>query len=278
MLIGKRKKKRKMAHAGLAPCAPVVFGAEWSRGAFGSVHVVETPAGRVAVKRVPDPVGHVNRELDTCVRLASDPHPNVVQLLGYWTDHDTLYLMMEFVPETLRGVLDRLAGEHLRMKAQRMTVLMEQLARALDHLERIGLMHRDVKPENVLVDVLANRLVLADFGSAKFVEHGAPSVTYVCTRFYRAPELILDRGVYGTSVDVWAFGCVLAEVAYGGPLFTGDTQVEVLSRIIRIRGMVTVDDIAHMPTHRPETIDLSGVGCTAAARPWSKVLASTRSA
>jgi serine/threonine protein kinase len=254
----------------------VALGAEWSRGAFGSVHVVDTPTGRVAVKRVPELAGHANRELETCARLASDPHPNVVQLLGYWTGHDgpttTLYLVMEFVPETLCGVLERLAGEHMRMKARRMAALMGQLARALAHLECLGLMHRDVKPENVLVDVLANRLVLADFGSAKFAEPGQSHVTYVCTRFYRAPELILDRDGYGTSVDVWAFGCVLAEVAYGGPLFTGDTQVDVMSRIIRIRGMVTVDDIAHMPTHRPEAIDLSGVR-SAAARPWSKVFA-----
>jgi serine/threonine protein kinase len=163
-------------------------------------------------------------------------------------------------------------GEHLRMKTCRMTALMVQLARALDHLERIGLMHRDLKPENLLVDLPANRLVLADFGSAKFVERGQPNVTYVCTRFYRAPELILGRCAYGTSVDVWSFGCVLAELAFGGPLFTGDTQVDVMSRIIRIRGMVTVDDIAHMPTHRPEPIDLSGVGCTA-AKPWSRVFA-----
>ena len=97
---------------GLVRCAPVVLGAdsEWSRGAFGSVHVVDAPAGRVAVKRVPELAGHVNRELETCMRLASDPHPNVVQLLGYWTEDDdeerkrTLYLVMEFVPETLRSV------------------------------------------------------------------------------------------------------------------------------------------------------------------------------
>ena len=75
----------------LSPCAPLVLGDEWARGAFGSVFVVDAPhyhgtARKIAVKRVPDPIGHVNRELETCVRLARDPHPNIVQMLGYWTE------------------------------------------------------------------------------------------------------------------------------------------------------------------------------------------------
>lgn len=309
---------------GLERCAPVALGEEWARGAFGSVHVVDTPSaptGRIAVKRVAETPGHVNRELETCIRLALDPHAGIVRVLGYWTEQaeqaeqqertlralpvvdaepeplerperpegpetlQTLYLVMEFFPETLRGVLDRLAESSMRMKTGRMTSLMGQLARALGHLEKLGLIHRDMKPDNVLVDVQTDRLVLCDFGSAKFAERGsgsAPSATYVCTRFYRSPELILGRDLYSTSVDIWSFGCIVAEFAYGGPLFTGDTQVEVMSRIIWIRGMVTVDDIAHMPTSVPESIesleslslglDALGAGVQqTAARPWSKV-------
>jgi serine/threonine protein kinase len=310
---------------GLERCAPVALGVEWARGAFGSVHVVDTPSaptGRIAVKRVADTPGHVNRELETCIRLALDPHAGIVRVLGYWTEKaekqertlralpvvdaepeplerpgrperperpetlQTLYLVMEFFPETLRGVLDRLAESSMRMKTGRMASLMGQLASALGHLEKLGLMHRDLKPDNALVDVQTNRLVLCDFGSAKFVERGCgskPSATYVCTRFYRSPELILGRDLYSTSVDIWSFGCILAEFAYGGPLFTGDTQVEVMSRIIWIRGMVTVEDIAHMPTSVPEPLEslepleplcLGALGWSmqqTAAKPWSKV-------
>jgi serine/threonine protein kinase len=77
--------------------------------------------------------------------------------------------------------------------------------------------------------------------------------------------------MYSTSIDIWSFGCILAEFAYGGPLFTGDTQIEVLTRIIRIRGMVTVDDIAHMPTHFSENIDLSGIGKISEYKQWLKI-------
>jgi serine/threonine protein kinase len=253
----------------LEPCAPLALGAEYSRGAFGSVHAVDTPGGVVAVKRVPEVPGHVNRELETCVRLASEPHPNIVRMLGYWLEGTkTLFLVMEFVPETLGAVLARLEASAMRMRTDRMSALVAQLAGALAHLERIGLVHRDVKPDNVLVDVRGNRLVLADFGSAKFVEPGAPSATYVCTRYYRAPELILDRDLYSTSVDIWAFGCVLGEFARGCPLFRGDTQVDVLASIVRVRGMVTADDIAHMPTSRAGAYEMPGARAPA---PWSKV-------
>ena len=246
----------------------VILGDEFASGSFGKVYVVDTPTGRIAVKSVPELEGHMNREFETCKVLASENHPNIVQLLGYWIENTTLFLVMEFMPETLNNLLERLVLAKMRMKFCLMNKLMMQLACALEHLDKIRLMHRDIKPDNILVDVCNNRLVLADFGSAKFVKEGESHATYMCTRFYRAPCLILDRDMYSTSIDIWSFGCVLAEFAYGGPLFAGNTQTEVLSRIIRIRGMITVDDISHMPTSRPENIDIR-LDCV--CKPWCKV-------
>lgn len=260
------------------PCAPIPLGDEYSRGAFGTVHVVETPTGRVAIKRVLESVEYTNRELDTYVRVASAHHPHIVPLLGYWTEHPSestrhLYLVMEFMPDTLGGILARLAFNEMRMKRRRMSSLMGQLASALEHLEHIHLMHRDLKPDNVLVHLPSDRLKLADFGSAKFHEPNQPSVTYICTRFYRAPELILNRSLYSTSVDIWSFGCILGEFAKGRPLFTGETQTDVLSSIMRSRGMLTNDDIARMPTHRYEPIDADGLlgNMSIRRKPWSEV-------
>ena len=76
--------------------------------------------------------------------------------------------------------------------------------------------------------------------------------------------------MYSTSIDIWSFGCVLAEFAYGGPLFTGDTQTDVLAIIIRFRGMITVDDIAHMPTSRSENIDID-IDVFSASKAWYKI-------
>ena len=248
---------------------PVILGdEEWASGSFGKVHVVDTPTGRIAVKSVPELEDNVNRELETCKVLASENHANIVQLIGYWIENKTLFLVMEFMPETLNSILERLLLAKMRMKICLMYELMLQLACALEYLEKIRLMHRDIKPDNILVDVCNNRLVLADFGSAKFVKDNESHSTYMCTRFYRAPCLILNRDMYSTKIDIWSFGCVLAEFAYGGPLFTGSTQTDVLSRIIQIRGMVTVDDIAQMPTSRPENIDIR-LDCV--CKHWYKV-------
>ena len=74
--------------------SPVVLGEEVASGSFGSVHMVDTPTGKIAVKRVQELEGHINRELETCKILALENHPNIVQLLGYWTDKNTLYLVM----------------------------------------------------------------------------------------------------------------------------------------------------------------------------------------
>jgi glycogen synthase kinase 3 beta len=252
-------------------CIPVTLGEEFGSGAFGKVYVVDTPTGRIAVKRVPELADHVNRELETCTLLAEENHPNIVKFLGYWIENKILFLVMEFMPETLNRLLERLLISKMRMKMCLMNELMMQLALALEHLDKLQLMHRDIKPDNILVNVYANRLVLADFGSAKFLKKGQSHTTYMCTRFYRAPCLIMGRDMYSTSVDIWSFGCVLAEFAYGGPLFTGNTQIDVMAKIIKIRGMVTINDIAHMPTSLPENIKMADIGLVSAIKPWYKV-------
>jgi len=107
---------------------------EWASGAFGKVYVVDTPTGKIAVKSVPELKGHVNRELETCKQLASENHPNIVQLLGYWIENTTLFLVMEFMPETLNSLLKRLLLAKMRMKFCLMNELILQLACALEVL------------------------------------------------------------------------------------------------------------------------------------------------
>lgn len=254
---------------------PLILEDELARGAFGTVHVVNSENGKVAVKSVTQLERYKNREFDTCKRLAQENNPNIVKFLGYWFEKTILYLVMEFIPNTLNNVLEKLSIEQMRMEMNTMNTLMKQLAQALEYLEKIQLMHRDIKPDNILVDMLNNRLVLADFGSAKFRKDGQTHKTYICTRFYRAPCLILDRNMYSTSIDIWSFGCVLAEFAYGRPLFTGHTQIAVLSKIINIIGMATIDDIVNMPSSDNEDIKLADNYVNYTKKSWSKVFTRT---
>lgn len=101
--------------------------------------------------------------------------------------------------------------------------------RALAYLHLMNIAHRDLKPQNLLVDPAVNKLCLCDFGSAKRISNPLKekSVSYISTRYYRAPELLLLSENYGIEVDIWAAGCVLAEMLRGGKvLFDGKSNAD----------------------------------------------------
>jgi glycogen synthase kinase 3 beta len=116
------------------------------------------------------------------------------------------------------------------------------------------------------VDPRACVLKLCDFGSAKTLVRGEPNVSYICSRYYRAPELIFGATNYTTAVDIWSMGCVLAEMLLGEPLFPGESAGDQLVEIIKVLGTPTREQVFSM---NPSQVDqrLSQVK----PHPWSKV-------
>jgi len=98
--------------------------------------------------------------------------------------------------------------------------------RCLTFLLGIGICHRDIKPQNILCSTTTNELKICDFGSAKKLIKGEPNVAYICSRYYRAPELIFGATEYSNAIDVWSMGCVIAEMILGEPLFPGESAVD----------------------------------------------------
>ncbi len=92
----------------------------------------------------------------------------------------------------------------------------------------------DIKPHNLLVDPVRQVLKLCDFGSAKAFIKGEPNVAYICSRFYRAPELIFGATDYNVAIDVWSQGCVFAELLIGSPIFPGSSGIDQLVEIIKV--------------------------------------------
>jgi glycogen synthase kinase 3 beta len=84
---------------------------------------------------------------------------------------------------------------------------------------------------------------ICDFGSAKELIGGKRSITYVCSRYYRAPELILGCSSYDTKIDVWSVGCVIAEMVTCLPLFDGESNEDQFVKIVKVLGAPTKDDI-----------------------------------
>lgn len=106
--------------------------------------------------------------------------------------------------------------------------------------------HRDLKPHNILIDQCACKAVICDFGSAKCLVRGEKNISYICARCYRAPELILGVEDYSTAVDMWSFGCIVAEICNKKPMFRGDSNLGQLLEIVKVRGSPTQDDLLEM--------------------------------
>ncbi|KAL7235734.1 hypothetical protein ACSBR1_019096 [Camellia fascicularis] len=172
-------------------------------------------------------------------------HPNVVALKHCFfskTDKEELYLnlVLEFVPETV----NRIARQYSRIN-QRMPLI--YICRALAYIHNcIGICHWDIKPQNLLVNPHTHQLKLCDFGSAKVLVKGEPNVSYICSRYYRAPELIFGATEYTTAIDIWSTGCVMAELLLGQPLFPGESGVDQLVEIIKVLGTPTREEIKCM--------------------------------
>lgn len=223
-------------------------------GSFGAVFlakVVEIDE-IVAIKKVLQDRRFKNRELQIMRHLVKHPHPFIMFLKHHFLSNgskpDEVYLnlVLEYMPETIYSV----AKHHARLKSPipifAIKMYMYQLARALGHIHGMNICHRDVKPQNLLVNPVTYTLKLCDFGSAKALIKGEPNVAYICSRYYRAPELIFGSNDYSTAIDVWSEGCVLAELLLGSPLFPGSSGVDQLVEIIKVLGTPSKEELKSM--------------------------------
>ncbi|XP_030462644.1 shaggy-related protein kinase alpha-like isoform X1 [Syzygium oleosum] len=221
------------------------------QGSFGVVFqakCLET-GETVAIKKVLQDKRYKNRELQT-MRLLD--HPNIVFLKHCFfstSEEDELYLnlVLEYVPETVHRVIKHYNKLNQRMPLIYVKLYAYQIFRALSYIHRsIGVCHRDIKPQNLLVNPHTHQVKLCDFGSAKVLVKGEPNISYICSRYYRAPELIFGATEYTTAIDIWSAGCVLAELLLGQPLFPGESGVDQLVEIIKVLGTPTREEIKCM--------------------------------
>ncbi|KAL6629588.1 hypothetical protein ACP70R_029353 [Stipagrostis hirtigluma subsp. patula] len=212
---------------------------ELGEGAFGSVAKARDrrTGETVAVKWFRgdrNDAGAVVREAG-CL-AACGGHPSVVEMKEIATEEESgeLFLVMEFVGPSLRSRLARRPFSEDETRAS-----MTQLLGAAAKMHGAGIIHRDIKPENVLVGP-GGELKLCDFGCATPARPlGAPYPgRRVGTVQYRSPEQLLGIRRYGPAVDVWALGCVMAELLVGVPLFTATAEEEVLVKILDLKEAV----------------------------------------
>ncbi|KAK7353792.1 hypothetical protein VNO80_19244 [Phaseolus coccineus] len=193
----------------------------------------------VALKKVrfdnlePESVKFMAREILVLRRL---DHPNVVKLEGLVTSRMScsLYLVFEYMEHDLAGLA---AGQGVKFTEPQVKCFMKQLLSGLEHCHSRGVLHRDIKGSNLLIDN-EGILRIADFGLATFFDPKIKQAmtSRVVTLWYRPPELLLGATLYGVGIDLWSAGCILAELLAGKPIMPGRTEVEQLHKIFKLCG------------------------------------------
>lgn len=211
-------------------------------GTFGTVFKAQPrdQEGFVAIKKIvldeyADGIpGSAIREISLLRQLQ---HPNVVQLLEVHHARTSLFLVFELLDMDLRAYLKwhgPFKDTCTLRKASR------QLFAGLHCCHSRRILHRDLKPQNILICLDTMTLKLADFGLARvFSMPLRPYTQEVVSLWYRAPELLLGQSCCGVSVDTWALGCIFGEMATGRPMFNGDSEIDTLFRIFRLLGTPT---------------------------------------
>ncbi|CAH9118695.1 unnamed protein product [Cuscuta epithymum] len=211
------------------------------QGTYSTVYRArENESGRmVALKKVrfdnfqADSVRFMAREI-TILRTLD--HPNIMKLEGIITSKlsCSIYLVFEYMEHDLAGLL---SSPDIRFTESQIKCYMKQLMLGLEHCHSTGVIHRDIKVSNILVNN-DGVLKIADFGLANFIsaKNIQPLTSRVVTLWYRPPELLLGSTNYGVTVDLWSAGCVFAELFCGRPFLKGRTEVEQLHKIFKLCG------------------------------------------
>ncbi|XP_064405461.1 cyclin-dependent kinase-like 4 [Halichondria panicea] len=163
-------------------------------------------------------------------------HGNLVNLMEVFRRKRKIHLVFEYCDHT---VLTELERHPHGLEEDLLKKIIWQTLEAINYCHQHGVIHRDVKPENILVS--KNGVVkLCDFGFARMLTGpGGEYTEYVATRWYRGPELLVGDTQYGPPVDVWAIGCLFAELLTGQPLWPGKSDVDQLYLLRRTFGELT---------------------------------------
>ncbi|KAH0655028.1 hypothetical protein KY285_029910 [Solanum tuberosum] len=172
------------------------------------------------------------REIVLLRRLGD--HPNVIKLEGVVPSKMACSLVFDCMEYDLKGIQEQ---KGVKLSEPEIKCYMNQLLKGLDHCHSRGILHRDVKTSNMLVNK-DGILKIADFGLSTFFdpEQSIPLTNIIGTLWYRPPELLLGLNHYGVGVDLWGVGCVLGELFTGKPIMPGKTEFEQLYYIFKLCG------------------------------------------
>ncbi|KDN47953.1 putative KIN28-cyclin-dependent ser/thr protein kinase [Tilletiaria anomala UBC 951] len=234
--------------------------AKIGEGTYASVFLAQhLPTGRkVAIKKIK--VLSSKDGLDvTAIRevkfLKELKHPNVIQMYDVFSSGSTtpsLNLVLEFLSSNLEELIK---DRSLIFTPADIKSWMAMTLRGLEYCHRSWCLHRDLKPNNLLISP-SGELKIADFGLAReFGDPFAHMTSQVITRWYRPPELLMGSKSYSGAVDIWSVGCIFAELMLRTPYLPGESDLEQLTKICRALGTPTDQDWPDMK-HLPDYVQI----------------------
>ena len=212
------------------------------KGTYGTVYKVKVKATDkyYAIKKIKnemDDEGIPSTALREISILKKMKHPNVVNVEGIAFNNNNIELCLEYCRYDLKKLIDCKKHDKSFYNVKFIKNMMYQLLKGVEHLHSHKILHRDLKPQNVLVDENGWILKLADFGLSRVYSIPIrPYTKEVLTLWYRAPEMMLGIGNYAIGLDIWSVGCIFAELYLGKPLFMGDSEIDQLFRVMQVYG------------------------------------------
>ncbi|GAB1600852.1 cyclin-dependent kinase 6 [Argonauta hians] len=223
---------------------------EIGRGAYGTVYKARdrTTGQYVAMKQIPLPYSKEGvptsaiREIAALRRMETFDHQNIVRFFDVSINNTGgrtyLTLLFEYIDQDLSSFLEKYPSPNLEQHIIR--DLMKQLLSGIDFLHCHRVVHRDLKPQNILV-TRNGLLKIADFGLARNYTFQMTLTAVVVTLWYRAPEVIL-QAQYASPVDLWSCGCIFAELFNRRPLFCGKSEIHQLAKIFEVLGLPSQEE------------------------------------
>ena len=229
-------------------------------GTFGTVYeaIIKTTGEKVAIKFMKDKINSIEEclELTEVKALQKFNHENIIRLIELiYSTNGKLALVFEFCDCNLYEFTEVHHANNLEIPEQIISEIIYQILNGLSYFHSNNYFHRDMKPENILIklngyrfdqDVLFNinkiQVKISDLGTLQKNKNDTALTDYICTRWYRAPECLLRTKNYNEKIDIWAVGCVMAELYLFKPLFEGDNEIDQLHKIISILGTPTKEE------------------------------------
>ncbi|XP_059497051.1 serine/threonine-protein kinase MAK-like [Stegostoma tigrinum] len=165
-------------------------------------------------------------------------HANVIKLKEVVRENDHLYFVFEYMKENLYQLMK---NRNKLFPESAIRNIMYQIIHGLAFIHKHGFFHRDMKPENLLC-MGPEFVKIGDFGLAREIRSRPPYTDYVSTRWYRAPEVLFRSSVYSSPIDIWAVGCIMAELYTLRPLFPGTSEVDEIFKICQVLGTPKKND------------------------------------